>query len=70
MSQSRKQSAVETAVQMVVGYVALTALQMAVFPLFGLDANLGEHAAVSAIMAAGAFVKSYTVRRLFARRHQ
>jgi hypothetical protein len=49
MRQSRLMSLVEAAANVVVGYAAAVATQALVFPLFGLQATLGQNLAIGAI---------------------
>jgi len=46
MAQSRVMSLLEATANVIVGYVLAIATQLAVFPLFGIEAALGEHLAI------------------------
>ena len=46
MTQSRRMSLIEAWTNVVVGYVLAIATQLAVFPLFGIEAALPEHLAI------------------------
>ena len=46
MKQSRAMSLVESVANVIVGYALAIATQLAVFPLFGIEAALGEHLAI------------------------
>ena len=65
--QSRRMSLVEAVVNVVVGYVLAVATQLAVFPWFGLEASLGENLAIGAVFIGVSLLRSYALRRLFAR---
>lgn len=65
MSQPRHRSALESVANVAVGYGLAVATQALVFPLFGLDATAGEHAAIGLIFTAVSLVRSYTLRRIF-----
>ena len=65
--QSRAMSFVEATTNVVVGYVLAIATQLAVFPLFGLEAALGEHLAIGMAFVAVSLVRGYVLRRLFER---
>lgn len=65
MSQSRRMSAIESVVNVVVGLLVAYSTQVLVFPLFGLHATVGEHIAISAIFTAVSLVRSYALRRVF-----
>ena len=67
MTQSRGMSFIESAANVVVGYVLAVATQLAVFPLFGLEASLGEHLAIGMAFVAVSLVRGYVLRRLFER---
>ena len=65
--QSRAMSFVEATTNVVVGYVLAILTQLAVFPLFGLEAALGEHLAIGMAFVAVSLARSYLLRRLFER---
>ena len=67
MPQSRVMSLIEATTNVVVGYVLAIATQLAVFPLFGLEAALGEHLAIGAVFVMVSLARSYLLRRLFER---
>ena len=67
MKQSRTMSMVEAATNVVVGYVLAIATQIVVFPLFGLEAALGEHMAIGLVFVGTSLARSYLLRRLFER---
>jgi len=65
MTQSRAMSLVEAATNVVVGYVLAIVTQIVVFPLFGLDAALGEHLAIGLAFVGVLLGRGYLLRRLF-----
>ena len=67
MKQSRALSFIEAATNVVVGYVLAIATQLVVFPLFGLEAALGEHMAIGTAFVALSLARGYLLRRLFER---
>lgn len=67
MTQSRAMSFVEAAANVVVGYVLAIATQIAVFPLFGLEAALVDHLAIGLAFLGVSLVRGYLLRRLFER---
>ena len=67
MTQSRGMSMVESATNVVVGYVLAILTQLAVFPLFGLEAALGEHLAIGTAFVAVSLARGYLLRRVFER---
>jgi hypothetical protein len=65
MRQSRLMSLVEAVTNVVVGYGIAVLTQMAVFPLFGLSATIGQNLAIGAIFTVISLARSYLLRRLF-----
>ena len=70
MIQSRMMSFVEAVINVVVGYLLAIVTQLAVFPLFGIEAALGEHLAIGAAFLSVSLARSYLLRRLFERLRQ
>lgn len=66
MTQTRVQSAVESAANVAIGYGIAVASQMLIFPLFNIRASLADN-----LMIGGYFTislaRSYAVRRFFNR---
>ena len=67
MVQSRRMSLIEAGTNVVVGYILAILTQLAVFPLFGLEAALGEHLAIGLAFVAVSLARGYLLRRLFER---
>jgi len=67
MTPSRVMSFVESATNVVVGYVLAILTQLAVFPFFGLEASLSEHLAIGAAFVMISLARGYILRRLFER---
>ncbi len=65
MRQSRLMSAVEAVANVAVGYGVAVATQLAVFPLFGLEASLTQNLAIGLIFTVVSLVRSYALRRAF-----
>jgi hypothetical protein len=65
MRQSRLMSLVEAGTNVVVGYGIAVLTQMAVFPLFGLSATIGQNMASGAIFTFVSLARSYLLRRAF-----
>ena len=68
MSQSRSQSAIEAVANVVVGWSVALLIQLATFPVLGLQATAGQNVALSSIFTAVSLVRSYVLRRVFDRR--
>jgi hypothetical protein len=65
MKQSRTMSLIEAVINVVVGYVLAIATQMAVFPMFGMEAAIGEHLAIGLAFVLVSLTRGYLLRRLF-----
>lgn len=58
-------SLIEASANIAVGYCLAVATQIAVFPLFGLRASLGDNVALGLVFTAISLARSYALRRLF-----
>lgn len=67
MSQSRRMSLIEAAINVVVGYVLAVAMQCLVFPWFDLHPSLRESLAIGALFMATSLLRGYVLRRVFER---
>ena len=67
MTQSRGMSLAEAATNVGVGYVLAILTQLAVFPLFDLEAALSEHLAIGMVFVGVSLARGYILRRLFER---
>lgn len=67
MSQSRKGSAVEAAVNMGVGLGVSMIANACVFPLYGFHPSVAENVGITLIYTAISLARSYCLRRLFNR---
>jgi hypothetical protein len=65
--QSRKNSAVETIANIVIGYLAAVASQLLIFPAFDIAVPMRTNFIIGAWFTIMSVVRSYTVRRLFNR---
>jgi hypothetical protein len=65
VKQSRSMSLIESVANVAVGYVLAIATQMVVFPVFGIEAALGEHLAIGAAFVMVSLARGYLLRRLF-----
>jgi hypothetical protein len=63
--QSRRMSLVEALANVVVGYVLAIAMQLAVFPLFGISIALSAQLAISLAFVSVSIIRGYLLRRLF-----
>ncbi|ARJ70377.1 DUF7220 family protein [Paracoccus contaminans] len=65
MRQSRAMSMVESATNVVVGYVLAIATQIIVFPWFGIETGLAEHLTIGLAFVGVSLVRGYLLRRTF-----
>jgi hypothetical protein len=65
MTQSHAMSFIEAATNVVFGYVLAIVTQIAVFPLFGIEAALADHLAIGLMFLGVSLVRGYLLRRLF-----
>lgn len=67
MQQKRVASLIEAATNAIVGYGLAIAMQIAVFPWFGLETGLTEHLTIGLVFVGVSLVRGYLLRRLFER---
>lgn len=65
MSQSRRMSAVESVVNVAVGYLVALAAQLIVFPLLGIPVTLEQNILIGVIFTVVSLARSYCLRRVF-----
>lgn len=65
--QPRWQSAVEAVVNVAAGFGLALAVQLALFPVLGLEVVLSQHLLISAVFTAVSVVRFYAIRRAFER---
>lgn len=70
MSQSRKHSAYEAVINVVVGFSINFLLNMAVFPLFGWEISAAQNFALGVIYTIISLLRSYSLRWMFNRWHR
>jgi len=63
--QSRWMSLAEAVTNVLAGYGVAVLTQLAVFPLFGLQASLTENLFIGAVFTVVSLVRSFLLRRLF-----
>ena len=69
MTQTRKQSAIEAAANILVGYTISILANFAIFPIFGWDISLGQNLLLGVFYTVVSFVRSYCIRRFYNWRH-
>ena len=65
--QSRRRSLLEAISNVVVGYALAVITQIVVFPWFGLQVSLGDNLSIGALFVTISLIRSYALRRVFAR---
>ena len=65
MRQSRVMSLVEAVANVVVGYGVAVAVQIILFPVFGLGVTVRQNLVIGLVFTAVSVVRSYLLRRLF-----
>ena len=68
--QTRRQSMIETAASVAIGYLVALASQLAIFPLFGIHATLSDNLLIGAWFTVISIIRGYYVRRFFNWMHQ
>jgi len=65
MTQTRRQSAIEAAANIVVGFAISMGTTLVVLPQFGFDVSTGQSFSITLIFTALSFVRTYGLRRFF-----
>ena len=65
MSQSKKESFIESATNIAIGYVINLFAQMLIFPIFGLKASLLDNIGIGLCFTVIALTRNYVIRRWF-----
>lgn len=65
MKQSRAMSLVEAIANVVVGYGLAVLTQILVFPIFGLNASIGDNLTLAFFFTVISLARSFVLRRLF-----
>lgn len=67
MAQKSKWSALESVTNTVTGVIIAFGVNLTVLPALGHDVTFGDSATLTAVFAVVATLRSYTLRRIFAR---
>lgn len=65
MSQTRRQSLIETVVGTATGFVFSILLSIVVYPMFGHSFTLAQNAGITVIFTIASIARGYGVRRFF-----
>ena len=68
MSQSKKNSALESLAQVIIGYVLALITQLIVFPLYGMDMPFKSNLEIVGIFACVSYARQYLIRRYHERK--
>lgn len=63
--QTRTQSAIESVINVLIGYVVAVISQMVIFPAFGIQVGLIDNLLIGCYFTVVSLVRSYFVRRFF-----
>lgn len=63
--QSKKNSAIEIAVNVGSGYFLSVILTFFMFPLFGITVPIGSSMIITAIFTIASYIRGYAIRRIF-----
>lgn len=63
--QTRRQSMIETAASVAIGYVVALLSQIVIFPLFGIYATMTDNLLIGAWFTVISIIRGYYVRRFF-----
>lgn len=69
MSQTKRQSLIESATNIAIGYTVALLSQLIVFPLVGIHVSFSTNLEIGLYFTLISLVRSYLVRRWFNRRH-
>ena len=65
--QSRKESVIETCVNIAIGYSVAVLSQVVIFPLVEVEATIKQNLTIGVYFTAISFIRSYCIRRVFNR---
>lgn len=63
--QTRKQSFIEAATNVIIGYVVAVMSQIIVFPMFGVKSTISQNIKIGLIFTVISLARSYLLRRYF-----
>jgi hypothetical protein len=65
--QSRKNSLIESAANILIGYWCAVFTQLIVFPIMGIDVSLNKNLMIGLVFTLISLLRSYVIRRVFNR---
>ena len=69
MGQTRRQSMIETAINIGSGYLLAMLTQAVLYPMYGIETSVGQDAGIAAVFTVVSIIRSYIWRRIFNRVH-
>ena len=63
--QTKKQSLLESAVNIIIGYTIALISQFVIFPIVGVEATMGQNVKIGILFTIVSFIRSYLIRRYF-----
>jgi cobalamin synthase len=68
MSQSKKQSVLESTIQTLIGLGTSILVQITIYPLMGIPVSFNQNLIITAVFFAVSMIRGYLVRRYFNRK--
>lgn len=65
MAQTKKQSAVETIVNIAIGLITSFLIQLWIYPLLKIPVSFGQNIIITIVFFIASFVRGYLIRRYF-----
>lgn len=65
MKQSKKHSALESAINVIVGLLVSIITQMVLYPILGIPVSMKQNLIITAVFFILSFVRGYVIRRIF-----
>ena len=68
--QTKKQSAFESVVNIVIGLITSFLIQLIIYPLLNIPVSLNQNIIITIVFFITSFIRSYFVRRYFNHKHK
>ena len=65
MKQTKKQSAIETTVNIIVGIITSFLIQLWIYPLLNIPVTFQQNLIITAVFIVASFIRGYVIRRVF-----
>jgi len=70
MSQSKKQSAIESLTNIIVGLITSFLIQLVIYPVLNIPVSLGQNVIITIVFFIVSFLRGYLLRRYFNKKHK